>query len=216
MALTMNNGQWIQDDDSWACSVCHEENACAYNKYLGRFDRYCPQCGAKMDSGVDNHHQRELWERLKAYEETGLPPEQVQKMRDNPMKMRVCIDGEVLTVQELADRLESTTKWIRVGETDDWQCLNCGHIEAFFGGTPQEFGKKFCGHCGSRASTVKEMYVSLLQLEQQIQAQLTHEIGVDLTFSEHQRSGPNYSTVKALAAVYELQDYLAGEIAARK
>ena len=145
------HGQWIPDDDSWACSVCHEENACAYNKYLVHFDRYCPQCGAKMDGSIDNHHQQELWERLKAYEETGLTPERAQ---------------------ELADRLEK--------------------------------------------STVKELYVSLLALEQEIQAQLEHEVGVDLTFSAHQRSGPNYRTVKALAAVYELQDYLAGEIADAK
>lgn len=191
-------GQWIQDDDSWVCSVCHEENACAYNKYLGRFDRYCPQCGARMDGGIDNGNissQRELWERLTAYEETGLTPEQVQEMTD---RLKTPGNGAA---------------WIRIGETDDWQCANCGHIETFLGGTPQEFGKRFCGHCGAPASTVRELYVSLLQLEQEIQAQLTHEVGVDLTFSEHQRSGPNYRTVKALAAVYELQDYLANEIA---
>ncbi len=48
------HGKWIRIDgkDYWKCSCCKEENAYAYalnDDSLILQDKYCPNCGAKMD-----------------------------------------------------------------------------------------------------------------------------------------------------------------------
>ena len=50
------HGRWVQyDGDSWKCSECGEENCWAYTVIktvpgvVVQTDRYCPNCGAKMD-----------------------------------------------------------------------------------------------------------------------------------------------------------------------
>lgn len=48
------HGEWIKKENTWVCSVCHKENACAYDETLHRFtDFYCPKCGAKMKGGTE-------------------------------------------------------------------------------------------------------------------------------------------------------------------
>lgn len=44
------HGEWVKEENTWVCSVCHKENACAYSEELERYiDFYCPKCGARMD-----------------------------------------------------------------------------------------------------------------------------------------------------------------------
>lgn len=49
-AEPVRHGRWIAHCDSWLCSECDAENAYAYHELTQRFtDKYCPNCGAKMD-----------------------------------------------------------------------------------------------------------------------------------------------------------------------
>lgn len=52
----VRHGRWIgYDGDSWKCSICGEEDCYAYDLNVNRFtDKYCPNCGAKMDGGDDD------------------------------------------------------------------------------------------------------------------------------------------------------------------
>ena len=52
-AVPVVQGEWIKAENTWVCSVCHKENACAYDETLCRFtDFFCPKCGAKMKGGA--------------------------------------------------------------------------------------------------------------------------------------------------------------------
>ena len=52
-AVPVVHGEWIKAENTWVCSVCHKENACAYDETLCRFtDFFCPKCGAKMKGGA--------------------------------------------------------------------------------------------------------------------------------------------------------------------
>lgn len=61
---------------------------------------------------------------------------------------------------------------------------------------------------------LRAIYKTMMELEKLLQADLMLEAERELTFQPQHRAGPDYRTVKALAAVYELQDYLANAIAA--
>ena len=51
-AVPVVHGEWIKEENTWICSVCHKENACAYDEILHRFtDFFCPKCGADMRKG---------------------------------------------------------------------------------------------------------------------------------------------------------------------
>lgn len=53
-AVPVVNGEWIKAENTWVCSVCHKENAYAYDETLCRFtDFFCPKCGAKMKGGAE-------------------------------------------------------------------------------------------------------------------------------------------------------------------
>lgn len=53
-AVPVVYGEWIKAENTWVCSVCHKENACAYDETLCRFtDLFCPKCGAKMKGGTE-------------------------------------------------------------------------------------------------------------------------------------------------------------------
>ena len=53
-AAPVGHGEWIKEENTWVCSVCRKENACAYDEILCRFtDFFCPKCGAKMKGGAD-------------------------------------------------------------------------------------------------------------------------------------------------------------------
>ena len=48
-AVPVVHGEWVKEENTWVCSVCRKENACAYSEELQRFlDFYCPKCGADM------------------------------------------------------------------------------------------------------------------------------------------------------------------------
>lgn len=51
-AVPVVHGEWIKEENTWVCSVCRKENACAYSEELERFlDFFCPKCGADMRKG---------------------------------------------------------------------------------------------------------------------------------------------------------------------
>lgn len=53
-AVPVVHGEWIKAENTWVCSVCHKENACAYDETLCRFtDFFCPKCGAMMKGGAN-------------------------------------------------------------------------------------------------------------------------------------------------------------------
>lgn len=53
-AVPVVHGEWIKEENTWICSVCRKENACAYDETLCRFtDLFCPKCGAKMKGGTE-------------------------------------------------------------------------------------------------------------------------------------------------------------------
>ena len=53
-AVPVVHGEWIKEENTWICSVCRKENACAYDETLCRFtDLFCPKCGAKMKGGAE-------------------------------------------------------------------------------------------------------------------------------------------------------------------
>ena len=53
-AAPVVHGEWIKEENTWVCSVCRKENACAYSEELERFlDFFCPKCGADMRNGGD-------------------------------------------------------------------------------------------------------------------------------------------------------------------
>lgn len=48
-AVPVVHGEWVKEENTWVCSVCRKENACAYSEELQRFlDFFCPKCGADM------------------------------------------------------------------------------------------------------------------------------------------------------------------------
>ena len=54
----VRRGKWVPDEaDKWRCSVCGIGNNYAY-KWSVRGnelqDKYCPNCGARMDGGTEN------------------------------------------------------------------------------------------------------------------------------------------------------------------
>lgn len=59
------HGRWEQDyKDKWRCSVCKVGNNYAYafdaetKDYTILQDKYCPNCGAKMDDNAIQHTER--------------------------------------------------------------------------------------------------------------------------------------------------------------
>ena len=46
----VRHGEWVATDDPWfsACSVC------GYIEYECVGSNYCPECGSKMDGGIDD------------------------------------------------------------------------------------------------------------------------------------------------------------------
>lgn len=57
-AVPVVHGQWVTEDWTTYCSVCHE-SAAGYNMFICDGEKwvpmwnfnYCPNCGAKMDGG---------------------------------------------------------------------------------------------------------------------------------------------------------------------
>ena len=48
-ALERPQGEWVDTNSGYKCSVCGESNDYAYDEYKHKFtDYYCPNCGAKM------------------------------------------------------------------------------------------------------------------------------------------------------------------------
>lgn len=55
----VKHGHWVRDGiDKWRCSVCGIGNNYAYawsvNGGENLQDKYCPNCGARMDGGTEN------------------------------------------------------------------------------------------------------------------------------------------------------------------
>lgn len=49
------HGKWIKQEWGYSCSVCGVSNDYAYDNNIHKFtDYFCPNCGAKMDGGVDD------------------------------------------------------------------------------------------------------------------------------------------------------------------
>ena len=66
--VEVRHGRWVWDDNgmdwglgAWKCSVCHSKpetwwEADKRNPYRCSGSHYCPNCGAKMDGGVNGEH----------------------------------------------------------------------------------------------------------------------------------------------------------------
>lgn len=58
--VEVRRGRWtdhrtIEHDGEWYCTACGEEvTICSCGKDKTWKYRYCPNCGAKMDGGIDN------------------------------------------------------------------------------------------------------------------------------------------------------------------
>lgn len=57
-AEPVKRGRWIgKDEDAWVCSFCGMKNCFAYVGHTLQ-DKYCPNCGAKMEEDNEANRRR--------------------------------------------------------------------------------------------------------------------------------------------------------------
>jgi hypothetical protein len=100
--------------------------------------------------------QRKVWERLKAYEDTGLTPEEVSALIKDWSDLRTTIGecGGIDRLRELAEADKDGRvavvhgRWGHLGG-DEWLCTACGFVITTEGSWDKPT-KKYCEDCGAK------------------------------------------------------------------
>lgn len=100
--------------------------------------------------------QRKVWERLKAYEDTGLEPEEVSALIKDWSDLRTTIGecGGIDRLRELAEADKDGRvavvhgRWGHLGG-DEWLCTACGFVITTEGSWDKPT-QKYCEDCGAK------------------------------------------------------------------
>lgn len=118
---------------------------------------FCDICYCLVDKCPGTCSQKEVWERLKAYEDTGLTPEEITELSCEPGECLIRQTCEKFDHESLIDpeSLRPKGRWIgercnhkphRIKNPEKWAIYKCS-ICGYSNGRKQS---NYCPNCGAR------------------------------------------------------------------